>query len=271
MKLAINPATTMPAEFEQDVPAYAAAGFRAMEIWLGKVAAYLQKGNRIEDARRLMLDHGLAAAGACFSSLQFSGDENERKSLDALKGQLEICEALGAETLVVIPGVPDSPITDDSYARVADGLGRCGETAEPYGVSLAIEFIKGASLIGSVRTATAVARSTGRRNVGVLFDTFHFYAGISKLADILDMRGNELKLVHLNDCKDVHREMAADNMRVFPGDGVFPLRDILGTIAEIGYEGYVSLELFCQDVWDMDVGAAARLSFEKASAFMASL
>ena len=271
MKLAINPATTMPATFEQDIAAYAAAGFQAMEVWLGKVDAYLQKGNSVRDAAALMADNGLAAAGACFSGLTFSGDQQQHNSIDALRGRLEMCQALAAETLVVIPGVPGSSTTPEMYDTVAAGLAECGEIAEPFGVKLAIEFIKGATLIGSVRTAMEVARNTGRANVGVLFDTFHFYAGISKIEDILDMKGEELLLVHLNDGPGAPRETLADNMRVFPGEGVFPLKDIFAAISSIGYEGYVSLELFRQEVWDMDVNEAARLSFQKAGDFMSSL
>jgi len=271
MKLAINPATTMPAPFEEDVVAYSAAGFQAMEIWLGKVDKYLEKGRTLQDAARLMGDNGLAPAGACFSWLSFTGDQKEKESLAGFRRHLEMCQAMGARTLVVIPSVSDSPVTEASFDKVVEGLGRCGETAQPYGVSLAIEFIKGFPLIGSVRTATLVARRTRRKNVGVLLDTFHFSAGISKVGEILDMKKGELLLVHLNDCRDVYLETAADNMRVFPGEGILPLKDILKAIAKIGYDGYLSLELFCKDVWDMPVQEAARLSYKKASAFLKGL
>jgi len=161
----------MPATYDQDIAAYSAAGFEAMEIWLAKVDAYLEKGNSLEDARRLMADSGLEPAGACFVSLTFSGDRQEEESLQTLRRRLEMCQALGARTLVVIPGVPGTPVTEQMYERAAEGLARCAEMAEPYDVSLAIEFIKGAPLIGSVRTAAAVARKSARPNVGVLFDT----------------------------------------------------------------------------------------------------
>jgi len=129
MKLAINPATTMPAAFEEDVVAYSEAGFRAMEIWLGKVDRYLEKGHTVRDAKRLMADCGLAAAGACFCGLTFSGDENERKSLEELGSRLEMCEALGAKALVVIPTVPGSPVTPLMSDAVVEGLARCGDMA----------------------------------------------------------------------------------------------------------------------------------------------
>lgn len=271
MKLAINPATTQQGRFEEDVRAYAKAGFEAMELWLGKVDAYLEENHSLEDAAALMDDNGLEAAGACFCGVQCSGDEAEEESLEQLKRQLATCQALGADTMVVIPGVDDDTITEESFEKVAEGLGRSGEIAQSYGVSLAIEFIQGSPLIGSVLTATKVARQSGRENVGVLLDTFHFYVGISKIHDIYQMRPEELLIVHLNDCRDVHRELANDSMRVFPGEGVFPLKQILGAIADIGYEGYLSLELFNEEVWEMNVEEAARLSHEKAEKFMRSL
>jgi sugar phosphate isomerase/epimerase len=270
VKLAINPATTMPASFEQDVEAYADAGFRAMEIWLGKVDAYLEEGHRLEQARALLDDNGLTAVGACFSALTFGGDE-EQNALHALRGRLEMCQALGAPALVVLPGVAGPAGSLDSYDVAAEGLARCGELAEPYGVSLAIEFLKGSDFVGSLRTATDVARRTGRENVGVLFDTFHFYTGISKMADIARMESGELLLVHLNDCPDVPREAATDKMRVLPGDGIFPLAEMLGAIRDIGYDGYVSLEVFSDELWKRDPAEAARLGLERTTPFLESL
>lgn len=271
MKLAINPATTMPSSYEEDIAAYAGAGFEALEIWLGKVDDYLEKGNSVEDARALLDDNGLEVAGACFSGLSFDDGEEQQKSMEAFRGRLEMCQALGAPSLVVIPGVPGAGPSEETYRRLAEGMAEAGAVAEPFGVTLSIEFIKGHNLVGSVRTATRIAREAGRDNVGVLFDTFHFYAGISKLASVGQMKPEEMVLIHLNDCPDVPLEMATDSMRVLPGEGVFPLKDILGAAADIGYDGYVSLELFNQQIWDMEVVEAAALCYDKTDAFMRSL
>ena len=38
-----------------------------------------------------------------------------------------------------------------------------------------------------------------------------------------------------------------DQDRVFPGDGIAPLSEILSTLVDIGYTDYLSLELFKED------------------------
>ncbi|MBS3763233.1 MAG: sugar phosphate isomerase/epimerase [Planctomycetes bacterium] len=271
MKLSINPATTMPASFEEDVIAYAEAGFDAMEIWLSKIDDYMKDGKDLKDASQLMNDNNMAAAGACFSALTFSADESEKESFDQFKTRLQMCQALGAETLVVIPTVPGSPVTPDKYDTLVEGMARCCDIAEPYGVSLAIEFIKGGGLIGSVATAADIANRTQRDNIGVLFDTFHFYMGISKVSDIRNLSGDDILLIHLNDCPDVYREIAEDGMRILPGEGAIPLQEILGAVRDTGYNGFVSLEIFNQDIWDLDVKHAAKISYDKASSFFENI
>jgi 2-keto-myo-inositol isomerase len=63
-------------------------------------------------------------------------------------------------------------------------------------------------------------------------------------------------------------EPAGDDMRVMPGEGILPLEQILSTAEEIGYEGYVSLELFSKEIWEMDVFEAAQLGYEKSSVLL---
>ena len=53
-----------------------------------------------------------------------------------------------------------------------------------------------------------------------------------------------------------------DGDRVYPGDGVAPLADILRTLREIGFDGYLSIELFNPTYWKQDpleVGARSGL------------
>lgn len=265
-KLAINEATTMKATFEQDVAAYAAAGFEAIELWLGKLTPFLE-GNSIEDARRLLDDNGLSAVSACYhSGVMLTTGEARAKNLDDFRSKLETCEALGCPVLIVPTDFVETAVAED-YDRAVDGLAEAGEIAAPHGVSLAIEFIKGAKFVASMATATAMVRKTGCANVGVLFDTFHFFAGVSKTEDILDLKPGELVFVHLNDMRDMPVEIAQDSDRVLPGEGVMPLRAMLDAVAGIGYEGYYCVELFAEDLWAMSAQEAAKLTYDKTTAF----
>jgi len=262
MKMAINEATTMPATFERDVEAYAAAGFRAIELWLPKVEDFLKR-NSLADAKSLLKDNGLEPVGACFHvGVMLSTGAEREKSLREFRMKLEVCEALGAPVLVVPTDFPNEKVEMGDYERAAAGLAEAADLAAAHGISLAVEFIRGAKLIGTLRTAVDLVRRAGKKNTGVLLDTFHFWAGASKLSDIRGLKADELLLVHVNDVSCVPAEIAEDSHRALPGDGIMPLTEILQAVSEIGYEGYYSLELFDQRLWGMDVREAATLAFE---------
>jgi len=268
MKLAINEATTMPRSFEEDVAAYSAAGFQAIELWLDKVKKFLAN-HSVKDAQKLLSDNGLKAVGGCaHGGVMLSRGEQRETNLADLRAKLEICQALDAPVLVVCTDFPQGNVGPEDYDHAAQGLAGAADIAAPYKVALAVEFIKGAKLVGTLRTALNVTRKTGKKNVGILFDTFHFYAGVSKLEDIAEMKKGELLLVHLNDMAPIPIEIAQDRDRVLPGNGVLPLKEIIKAISRTGYDGYYSVELFSEALWQKDPKETARLALEKSKAVL---
>ena len=76
-----------------------------------------------------------------------------------------------------------------------------------------------------------------------------------------------MHVFHLNDYPaDPPRAEITDAHRVYPGDGVAPLPDILRTLRDIGFRGMLSLELFNRDYWQQDALAVARTGLEKMKA-----
>ena len=271
MKLAINQATTMPATFEEDVAAYASAGFDAVELWLDKVAKFLEK-QPLQEARRLLSDHGLKPVGACFHfGVMLSQGAEREKNLDEFRRKLETCQALGAPVLVVPTDFPEGPVTSSDYARAAEGLAEAAELAAPYHVAVAVEFIKGAKLVGTLKTALELVRKTANRNLGIALDTFHLYAGASKIEHVAELTEDELLLVHINDLVPIPVEIAEDKDRALPGDGTLPLKEILHAVLKTGYDGYYSVELFNEALWQGGADRAARLAFRRTRDLLAGV
>lgn len=271
MKLAINQATTMSASFEEDVVAYSAAGFNAVELWLDKVTTFLEN-HPLRDARKLLTDHGLKPIGACFHfGVMLSEGVEREKNLEEFRRKLEICQALGVPVLVIPTDFPDRDVGPNDYDRAAEGLAEAAQLAAPYHVALAVEFIKGAKLIGTLGTAMTLVRKTEQRNVGIALDTFHLYAGASKTEQIGELTKEELLLVHLNDLPPMPVEIAEDRDRIFPGQGVLPLEEILRAVSKTGYDGHYSLELFNDALCQGGIGNAARLACQNLRGFLDSI
>ena len=69
---------------------------------------------------------------------------------------------------------------------------------------------------------------------------------------------------HINDYPATpNREKISDGDRVYPGDGVAPLDEIIGTLYRNGFRGAFSLELFNREYWKQDARKVASTGLEK--------
>lgn len=267
MQACINQATTMSTDFETDLRAYAAAGFRAVELWLAKAHPYVEK-HGVAQARQLLRDLGLQPICACAQGgLMLAEGDDRAQVLDEFRRNLALCEALEAPKMIAFAGRTGQP-TDALYERMAANLREAAGIAADYNVSLGIEFIKGHPILGCLPTALDLVRRAACPNVGVLFDFFHFYAGLSKLEDLDALAPGDLMFVHVNDAPPIAREMLTDAHRVWLGQGCFPLRAFRRQLERVNYDGGVSIELFRRDTWAQDPYEVARVAFRNVTDFV---
>ena len=66
------------------------------------------------------------------------------------------------------------------------------------------------------------------------------------------------------------RDQITDAHRVYPGDGVAPLRELLRDLRRSGFRGVLSLELFNRDYWQQDALTVARTGLDKMRAAVRS-
>src|SRR5262249_25767635 len=120
-------------------------------------------------------------------------------------------------------------------------------------------FRGSASFCSSLDTAVALVAHCGEPNVGVALDVFHYYTGPSKFEDLGLLTPDNLAFVQVCDVAGVPRELAADADRILPGEGDFALGPILGQLKGVGYDGWVSLELFNPTLWQVKLSQVAEL------------
>jgi sugar phosphate isomerase/epimerase len=244
----IHQASTARYDFKTSVEGIAKAGVRAVEVDIAKIREFA-KTESVAAAKRLLDDLGvkpvsssnhLGFVDATAEQLQTGG-----ASLDALKGKLEIVQAIGCDR-IVCPSTSTGNKTLDDYKRGADNLRAGGELAKSYGVSLMLEFAKTSTLAGTLPSALTLVREANHPNVRVMLDTFHFWAGQSKFEDLELLRDGELAHLHFEDIPaNPPREMLQSQQdRAFPGEGSAPLRRIIEVLKRKGYAGPVSLEIF---------------------------
>jgi sugar phosphate isomerase/epimerase len=248
LKACISEATTLPATFAEDVANFADAGCDAMEVWLTKLEQHLES-HSLDDTRKLLRERGMTLAAAAYQGgLLLSQGEQRKAHFDHFRRRLDLCQQLGIPILLVLADFAER-VDETTLRRAVVSLKQAAQWAAAFDVRLALEFHGRAPFCASLDTALALVAQAGEPNLGVNLDVFHYYTGPSKLEDFDLLSPENLAHVQFCDVAGVPRELAADSDRVLPGDGDFRLGRIVGRLQEIGYTGWVSLEVLNPTLW----------------------
>ncbi len=243
------------------------AGYQALEPWIGELQAYTTAGGDLKDLGKQLNDLGLKVESAIGFARWIVDDSTERqKGLDDAKRDMEMVLAIGGTRIAAPPvGATDKALTDlgaitDRYRVLADLGAKIGviPEVEVWG------FSKSLSKLGE---AVLVAMESAHPKACVLPDIYHLYKGGSGFDGLKLLQGKSIGIFHVNDYpKGLDRTMIKDADRVFPGDGVAPLKDVFRTLRDVGYRGMLSLELFNLEYYKRDPFEVAKEGLEKTKA-----
>jgi 2-keto-myo-inositol isomerase len=258
MRPCISEVTTLTSSFADDVNGYADGGCRAMEVWLTKLETHLET-HPAADTRKLLDDRGMALAAASYQGgLLLSQGEQRKAHYEHFKRRLDLCQFFAIPTLLVVADFVEK-IDALALERAVVSLKQAAQWAAGFGVRLALEFRGSATFCSSLETALRLVGAAGEPNVGVNLDVFHYYTGPSKFEDLERLTPANLAFVQVCDVLDVPRELATDADRILPGEGTFRLEPIVARLRQIGYEGWVSLELMNPTIWQVKNSQVAEL------------
>jgi 2-keto-myo-inositol isomerase len=267
MKLALNGATTMRADLVSDIEAASAASFDYLEIWASKLRSYL-KENSPAELKSLLEEQGVAPYSInSIERVTFRDAEGHARLLAECEELCRVAQAINCPYIVVVPSpLPAGKSRADVLEESTRALEELGRMAERYGVALAFEFLGQQDC--SVQTLAEAARIVGRvnrSNVGLVIDSFHFYAGGSEIESINALDARKLFIFHINDAEDLPREQLEDRHRLLPGLGILPLKEIITALRRINYDRVTSVEIFRPEYWERDPVELAREAHEAVS------
>ncbi len=264
MKLAINGATIMHSPLDADVEIAAECGYQALEVWAGKLDTYTKERSLEQLATKM---RNLKIQPWCINSIEditFRDSAGRKALLAQLERTCEVARAIGAPSIVVVPGRRDNGF--DRRKSISDAVDVLRAMSDVAGeISLAFEFLgKPGCSVPTVDMATKIVTAVDRPNVGMVIDTFHFYAGGSRLDDLARVPIDKLLVVHLNGCEDLPRSELTDAHRLYPGEGAIPIVPILRELRTRGFDGVCSIEIFRPEYWGQDPREVARTARTKA-------
>ena len=245
----------------------AKAGYGAVEPWLRDLDDYAKGGGSLNDLKTRIADLGLKIPSAIgFAEWAVDDDSRRAKGVEQMKRDMETVAAIGG-TRIAAPPVGATDRSDMNLLKIAERYRAILEVGDKVGVVPQVElwgFSKSLSRLGEV---ALVAIEAKHASACILADVYHLYRGGSDISGLAILQGKSLGVFHLNDYPaDPPREQITDAQRVYPGDGVAPLGKLFRTLAEIGYDGFLSLELFNREYWKQDALAVAKTGLEKLKA-----
>jgi len=261
MKLALNGATTMRADLATDLHAAKAAGFDYLEIWAAKLRTFLKERTSAE-LKDLFAESGL-------SPLSINSIEHitfrDAVAYESIKHECEelsrIAAAVGCPCIVVVPGrLPNGGASRANViAESVRVLNELCDIAAAHNVALAFEFLGQTDCsVPTLDLAHEIVREVNRKDLGVVIDSFHFYAGNSTFEMIEALDPNLIQIFHINDAEDLPRAQLEDRHRLLPGLGILPLQQMIAAFRKIGYDKVASVEIFRPEYWERDPFELAR-------------
>ena len=95
-------------------------------------------------------------------------------------------------------------------------------------------------------------------------DVYHLFKGGSDFDALKLIKGSVIEIFHMNDYPgSPAREEMKDSDRVYPGDGVGPISQVLNDLYRPGETTVLSLELFNPGYWQQDALEVARTGLMK--------
>ena len=268
MKIALNGATTMFADLETDIKSASAAGYELIEIWAAKLRDFL-KTKTVADLKRLLEENNLEPYSInSIEHITFRNAEDYAQIKAECEEYSEIAGAINCPYVVVVPGkLPVDATETEIIDESVEVLNELADIAERHKVGLAFEFLGQADC--SVQTLDLdkkIIEKVNRENVGLVIDTFHFYAGNSTFEAIETLDPKKLFIFHINDAEDLPKADLTDAHRLYPGEGILPIKEIKACFDAIGYDRMVSIEIFRPEYWNenpFEVAKKAKAATEK--------
>ncbi len=251
-------------DLAQEAEVAAKAGYRGFEPWVSSIQAYADRGGSLADLKKRIADLGLSVESAIVFSDWISDDADKRAAgMERMRRGMELVAQIGGKRIAAPPGgaykVPNMDL-----GRIAQRYRQVLELGREMGVVAQLEPWGSSKTLHRLGEVAYVLVEAAHADACPLLDAFHIYRGGSDFAGLRLFNGAAMHVFHINDYPaDPPREQITDAHRVYPGDGVAPLAQILRNLYASGFRGMLSLELFNREYWKQDALTVARTGLEK--------
>lgn len=242
----------------------AQAGYDCVELWVGDVKEYKDQGGSLATLKKLIDDSKVTVPNAIGFALWMSNDDAERKqAFVQMRDEMEMMAALGCARIAA-PSMGMSDRSSFDLFKIGERYRALIELGRSTGVKPQLEFWGASPTFYHIGQALMTSTIANEADVRILADVYHLFRGGSGFENLKMINGDLIEIFHMNDYPGtIPREMQQDKHRVYPGDGVAPLQQILRDLKNMGGTKILSLELFNEEYWKQDALLVAKTGLDK--------
>lgn len=229
-------------ELPDKLAAIAAAGFDGVEIFETDFLAYDATPREVG---RMVRDAGLELnLFQPFRDFEGMPEPQRGRAFDRAERKFDLMGELGTDLILVCSNT--SAVSLGGIDRAATDLRELGERAAKRGIRIGFEALAWGRHVNDHRDAWEIVRRADHANVGLILDSFHTLSRKIDPDSIRSIPSDKLFLVQLADAPRIDMDILywSRHFRNMPGEGDLPVREFLAAIASIGYDGWLSLEIF---------------------------
>ena len=240
------------------------AGYHGVELWVDDVRSYVNEGNSLRELRNILQAASVTVEGAIGFAPWITDDAGQRR-----KGFVQMEEEMNMMAELECARIAAPPAgfhqrDDLDYLEAGERYRQLLDLGRKTGVMPQLEFWGAARSLYHLGQALMIAAAADDPDAKLLADVYHLFRGGSGFDGLRMLRGDKMELFHMNDYPgNIPREEQTDAHRVYPGDGVAPMKQIISILNEMGGVKVLSLELFNRDYWERDALEVASTGLQK--------
>ncbi|MCL5743336.1 MAG: sugar phosphate isomerase/epimerase [Acidobacteria bacterium] len=235
-------------------------GFEAVEAQAGYIGSLAD--SELAKLADTLKEKGLSW-GPAGLGIDFRAEEGQyNAALQQLPGLAGKLQRVGVTRMTRwLSPTHDSLTYLQNFKLHARRIGQVAAVLDDHGVRLGLEYVgpKTSWTVGrypfvhTMAEAKELIGETGKRNVGLLLDTFHWYTSHETVADLLSLKADQVVSVDLNDAPAGRKvDEQIDGQRDLPAaTGVIDVKGFLGALNQIGFDGPVRAEPFKKEMRQM--------------------
>jgi 2-keto-myo-inositol isomerase len=253
--------------FVKELEVASKAGYRSVEIWMDGLQSHLNSGATLADTRKLLQDLGLKVENAIgFANWIVDDDAARAKGVEQLQREMEMLAQIGCARTAAPPAGATKEAGLD-LKKAAERYRTILELGAKTGVVPQLEIWGSSQNLNRTSEAMYVALESGHPSARVLLDIFHLYRGGSSVDTLPLISKSALEVFHINDyTAATPRATITDADRIYPGDGIAPIRQILQTIRNPDRPIVLSFEVFNKNYYAQDALVVAKTALAKMKA-----